>query len=284
MIILIDSGNTRIKVGWLDQPAMPAGPGPAPTTLPTQPALPPVRGASAFAQDDAGALCRWLDALPQPPTLALGANVAGTARGNAILDELARRGSAMRWVKPRAQALGLTSGYKNPAQLGADRWTAMLGVHARLPLPRPAFLLACFGTATTIDTVSAQSLFEGGLILPGPAMMRLSLAAGAADLPLADGTPSDYPVDTHQAIASGIAAAQAGAVLRQWLAGIRRYGNAPAIYVAGGGWNDVAQETLRLLAEAASAMKRLPPAVQVVDNPVLDGLASLAATLESDLP
>src|SRR3546814_18446318 len=56
-------------------------------------------------------------------------------------------------------------------------------------------LLASFGTATTLDTLGAERpagstnesqgnlVFYGGLILPGPALMRSALATGTANLP-----------------------------------------------------------------------------------------------------
>jgi type III pantothenate kinase len=262
MIVLIDSGNTRLKVALLDGPPFVGG-----QRVATQ----------AFGNSDADALAGWLKGLPAAPTLALGTNVAGSVRAAAIEAALAEHGCQMRWVKSQAQVLGLKSRYSQPGQLGADRWVSMLGVLSRMPEPRQAFLLACFGTATTVDTVSADGDFDGGLILPGPELMRKSLAAGTADLPLAHGTRHDFPTDTHQAISSGVAAAQAGAVLRQWLAGVRRYWDKPvAVYVAGGGWGEVAAETTRLLEDTAKGMGRLPPEVRVIENPVLDGLAYLA--------
>ena len=141
---------------------------------------------------------------------------------------------------------------------------------SRLPGAHPPFLLASFGTATTIDTVGPDNVFAGGLILPGPAMMRNALAHGTANLPVADGRVVAYPADTHEAIASGIAAAQAGAVVRQWLAGHQRYGETPQIFAAGGGWPEVHQEIERLLADAGGAFGATPVPVYL-DHPVLDG-------------
>eukprot|EP00887_Chlorella_sp_A99_P003806 scaffold32.g3806.t1 len=113
--------------------------------------------------------------------------------------------------------------------------------------------------------------------------MRCSLAAGTATLPLARGPAVDYPTDTVAAIASGIAAAQAGALGRQWLAGWRLYGQAPAIYVTGGDWPDIAAEAQRLLIEisAAVGMKATP---LYLDNPVLEGLAMLATHYPPPIP
>lgn len=268
MIILIDSGNSRLKVGWLD-----AG-------NPAQEREPAV---VAFEGVDLDALAEWLTTLPRSPQLAIGVNVAGDARAAAITVILQRHACPVRWVRAQLESLGLINGYKQPEQLGADRWASLLGVRARLPAVHPPFLLASFGTATTIDTVGADNVFAGGLILPGPAMMRNALMEGTANLPLANGQVVAYPTDTHEAIASGIAAAQAGAVVRQWLAGRRRFGQAPSIFAAGGGWPEVQQEIERLLADAGDAFGDAPVAIYL-DHPVLDGLAALARSTQARLP
>lgn len=258
MILLIDSGNSRLKVGWFD---------------PSDPRRDAI--VTAFDNLDTDALRDWLAVQPRSPQRAVGVNVAGQARGAAIAAALPA-GCPVAWLHAQPRALGLVNGYARPEQLGADRWAAMLGAHMRLPRPHKPFVLACFGTATTIDTVGDDGVFPGGLILPGPAMMRSALNKGTANLPMAEGQVSAYPVDTHQAIATGIAAAQAGAVVRQWLAGCDRYGRMPDIYVAGGGWPEVQAETERLLAQACSALGPAPTPVYL-ESPVLDGLAAWAA-------
>lgn len=266
MIILIDSGNSRLKVGWLDA---------------SNPDMPREPAAVAFDGLDLDALDGWLAALPRRPLRALGVNVAGEARGTAIAATLQKHGCAVTWSPSQATTLGLVNSYRVPTQLGADRWASLLGVLSRLPGAHPPFVLASFGTATTIDTVGPDNVFAGGLILPGPAMMRSALAHGTANLPIANGQVVAYPVDTHEAIASGIAAAQAGAVVRQWLAGRQRYGQTPQIYAAGGGWPEVHQEIERLLADAGGAFGAAPVPVYL-DHPVLDGLAAVArATLDT---
>ena len=300
MIVLIDSGNTRLKVAVLR-----AG-----------------RAHAAVALDsaDPAALDRWLGKLPVPPQRAFGSNVAGAARATAIEAALRQHGCVATWIQPRARAPGLTSRYTDPAQLGPDRWAAMLGVLAlsnanreaapglgaggepgmasgsganidpcekgsppaseaaepALEPPGTGFLLASFGTATTLDCVSAKGVFEGGVILPGPAMMRAALAAGTAALPLAHGPAVPFPLDTQRAIATGVAAAQAGAVLRQWLVARQRFRAAPRLYVTGGGWPEVEAETRRLLSQAAANMDCPAPLPCRLDHPVLDGLARLA--------
>ncbi|ARP84074.1 hypothetical protein CAL12_26840 [Bordetella genomosp. 8] len=300
-ILLIDSGNTRLKVavvavggggsaGSVD--AASAADALAGTAV-DWPLAATAGGIRAHAIDthDAQGFADWLAGLPAAPVGALGTNVAGAARAAGIEAALAQIGCPTRWILPQAQAYGLTSRYTQPEQLGADRWASMLGVMTlRTPMsPTPTaghtaaeretpspFVLASFGTATTIDTVSADGVFEGGLILPGPALMKSALAAGTANLPLAQGQVTAYPTDTQQAISSGVAAAQAGALLRQWLAGVRRYGAPPRIYAAGGGWPEVEGEIRHLLSDAAESMGYLPPTITVIENPVLYGLARIA--------
>lgn len=274
-VLLIDSGNTRLKVAMIAVDAVGAE-----DARPKVSAMADDIRAHTIDTNDTQGFKDWLAGLPAPPVSALGTNVAGTARATDMEAALTQIGCPVRWIVPQARAYGLTSRYTKPEQLGADRWASMLGVMARQETagsvaPAP-FLLASFGTATTIDTVSADGVFEGGLILPGPALMRSALAAGTANLPLVQGDATAYPTDTQQAISSGVAAAQAGAVLRQWLAGARLYGVPPRIYAAGGGWPDVEAETRRLLGEATAGMGCLPPAITVIENPVLYGLARIA--------
>ena len=119
----------------------------------------------------------------------------------------------------RASQCGVVNGYSDPAQLGADRWALLIGAHARFP--RQTLVIASLGTATTIALLifvdafdGACARFEGGLILPGIDAMRRSLARDTARLPLADGRVVAFADNTDDAIASGIMAAQAGAIGR----------------------------------------------------------------------
>nr|MBF0682571.1 type III pantothenate kinase [Pseudomonas sp.] len=260
MTILIDAGNTRVKLGWVD-----AGGAREPQV-------------AAFAHDELeSSLPAWLAAQPASHANAIGVNVAGDTVGSRIAQLLQAAGCGVTWLGATAQALGLSNGYARPGQLGTDRWVGMLGLwaHPRHQPPEgPARtqILASFGTATTIDTISPEGRFEGGVILPGLRLMLTSLVTGTANLPLAGGSSAAFPSDTHQAIATGALAAQAGAVLRQMLMARERFADAPLrLAVTGGAWPDVQPELCRLLAQA-----RLETQPWIMDNPVLDGLAMLA--------
>jgi type III pantothenate kinase len=270
-VLLVDAGNTRIKFGWID----PGSGRREPTAL-------------ALHHGALASLPRWLAAMPRQPRMALGVNVAGDAIAAALATLLGERGCAVEWISSSSEAMGVRNGYRDPGQLGPDRWVSLLAL-ARLGAAsatsadqsagsdaQPPLMLASFGTATTIDTLGPDQVFRGGLIFPGPALMRSSLAQGTANLPEADGDTVPYPVHTHQAISTGIAAAQAGAVLRQWLAGLDHYGQPPVLYSAGGGWPAVKDETAALLARTRERLGLAPAAIAWLPAPVLDGLALLA--------
>ncbi|MCC2596117.1 type III pantothenate kinase [Pusillimonas sp. MFBS29] len=274
MKLLIDIGNTRIKAGWIK---------PDSGEREAQPL--------ALEHHALGLLSDWLDQLDERPSAVLGVSVAAPEVAIELDTLLNRRdGLSTEWIQGSPWAAGVRNAYQTPAQLGADRWVAMLGLAGRALATAEAgpLILASFGTATTIDTLNPVSnadadpagdtrfLFEGGLIFPGPALMATSLASGTARLPRADGPVCAYPTDTQQAISSGIAAAQAGAVLRQWREGLERYGRAPTVFSSGGGWPIIENETQRALARAQADLNLPPQPIQWLPAPVLDGLARLA--------
>jgi type III pantothenate kinase len=116
-----------------------------------------------------------------------------------------------------AHSAALLNGYKNPAQLGADRWHGLIAACAKFP--DESLVVVSAGTATTVDCVRAEPLkaavFLGGVIAPGFDLMRMSLARGTAKLPLIDELPSSpiaHPTSTEDAIATGVFYAQLGLV------------------------------------------------------------------------
>ena len=252
MIILLDVGNSRLKLGW-HHPSLGREPSVHAIALNPLSQLPEL-------------LEKWLSRLPVQPREALGVNVAGRVVAELLQKTFNNKGCALRWNTPSAHQLDVHNDYDKPEQLGADRWASLLGLAGHFPNHHPPLVLATFGTATTIDTLSPENHFIGGLILPGPALMRQSLAQGTANLPLASGAGSDYPTHTLQAISTGVVAAQMGAVWRQCEITQKRFGLAPVLCVSGGGWPEVEQEVKRMLEHLV--IKALP-------KPVLDGLARL---------
>jgi type III pantothenate kinase len=195
MLLLIDAGNTRIK--WaLAEP-----------------------GAALGHWIDSGAVAHAeLNHLPaswqgRGITRALVANVAGAKLRDQL--QLMIPAKTIDWFTSRAQLNGMRNAYRNPAQLGCDRFAAALGARALEPGRR--LLVATCGTATTIDALCADSVFLGGMILPGLALMAGSLARNTAQLPQTSAgraLPAGFADNTDDAILSGCLAAQVGAIER----------------------------------------------------------------------
>ncbi len=134
------------------------------------------QGAAALLQDHWGTL-------PAPRRVVV-ANVAGEGLARAV-DEAARElwGLRPEYVKAGHRGYGVTNGYVQPAQLGADRWAALVAAHRLFTGVK--FLVDC-GTAVTVDVLAEDGRHQGGLILPGLTMMRRALLGGTSDLYIND--------------------------------------------------------------------------------------------------
>lgn len=245
--LLLDAGNSALK--WALVPSAgalwPEGAAPA--------GAPPShhRGAVAIDAPELAAELARACALSATvggaalPGLVLGcavASVEAVARIDAAL--LAAGAGPALWLRAGAsyahEGIVLRSAYRDPTQLGADRWHALIGARARFA--RGPLALVSAGTATTIDGVQADGMFCGGIIAPGVDLMRDSLARGTARLPLAAGDYVPHPDNTDDAIRTGILDAQLGLIERR-IRRIREMAGAPPQVVVAGG-NGAALATL----------------------------------------
>jgi type III pantothenate kinase len=94
--------------------------------------------------------------------------------------------------------------YATPETLGRDRIAAAVGAMALYP-NRDA-LIVDFGTALTIDFLSADGVFHGGSVLLGVANRFRALHEYTASLPLVDPTEDEclFGNSTQTAIAQGV--------------------------------------------------------------------------------
>lgn len=108
-------------------------------------------------------------------------------------------------------ALGLINQYDIPETLGVDRWLAML---AAWDIYRESTLVVDLGTALTIDYITPEGKFEGGLILPGIKSLRDALLKDTAikNIPELPYT-SELGHNTSSCISSGIHYAVVGSIL-----------------------------------------------------------------------
>lgn len=187
MRLLIDAGNTNIKIALVDAD-------------------------------------RWLSvvSLPQGCELDFSAypevqqvyvsNVAGSRVQGLIVAACAARNWQPVFVASLTAQCGVRNGYAVAGQLGCDRWCALI---AAWHLEGRSCLVVGSGTATTVDALSADGEFIGGLILPGIALMLSSLAGATANLPGEAGNYAEFPCCTKDAMYSGAIQAVCGAIERQ---------------------------------------------------------------------
>lgn len=235
MILCLDSGNSRIKWGvhddgrWLEQGALP----------------------HADVHKLAGLAKRY----PSLERVML-ANVAGAKAAQGIRKAISSWALDIREVRSAECCGGITNLYKTPSQLGVDRWCALIGARS---IAGSAALVVMAGTATTVDALTSDGRFLGGLILPGWQLMGDALGAGTAGLGLVRGSYADWPTCTDDAIETGILDAQVGAIERAWL---RLKENVKICLVSGGNADRIA----RCLAIPHRVTENLP----------LEGLKQLA--------
>ncbi len=239
MILAIDAGNSRVKWGWHD--------GRAWNSLATVSLI-----EFAAANHDINPFA----ATHADPAQIIISNVAGDAAHQLIVNWTSIFEAEPHWLHGELERCGVRSAYEHPGQLGPDRWAALVAARA---LQSGACLVVNSGTATTIDVLSAEGVFEGGLILPGVDLMRFVLHEHTGRLPLQEGRFQGTPRNTIDAIESGCWHAQAGAVERM----ARRLGTDATCIVSGGAG--------RALIEQIDAVP-----CRYVDNLVLEGLAVIA--------
>ena len=234
MMLLIDAGNTRIKwalvqgMDWLRSGVLPV--------------------------EQAGELSRHLVVHCDEISKDLHdieqvwvSNVAGEEIALHIRNFGADWNVKPHFIVPRKEQCGVHNGYSQPGQLGSDRWAALVGAWH---LMSGECLVVNCGTATTIDALSGQGEFIGGLILPGVDLMLSSLLDKTAQLmtsrdeKLSSGHPGEYvsfPKNTADAMFSGVIQASCGAIQRQHA--LLDHDSAPV--VLSGGAAEVLQEHLR---------------------------------------
>ncbi len=242
MILLIDAGNTLIKWRLIQACDIHA-----------------IIDEGVLEHHGVAELGELHDRHPQLERI-FASNVAGADLAARIVTALAP--VRIHWLHASSQCAGVRNFYDAPTQLGADRWAALIGAHSLHP---HACLVVTAGTATTVDVLTADGDFLGGLILPGVELMQQSLVRGTAQLPRTNGRYSPLPRSTVDAIHSGCVQAQAGAVERMFE---RIAGEPEAVCLLGGG-----------AAASFAELIRIP--VKKVSNLVLLGLATVATTVTS---
>ncbi|MCD6025866.1 MAG: type pantothenate kinase [Solimicrobium sp.] len=247
MLLLIDAGNTRIKWALLD------------------PIQAPKLG--EWLQMDSFTHQEFLDANSPWNNLPVRRVVVSNVAGGALREQLCYllmrsfqdKNYALEWFIPEQKRAGINNKYRFPAQLGSDRFAAAIA--ARALFPDQALVIATCGTALTIDAITAEGDFLGGLIIPGIKLMAESLSQNTAQLPTVAGNTvmaAHFADHTEMAMVSGCLTAQVGAIEYAVREFARTLNNDLLCVMSGGG------------AKYITPNLRIPH--KLVDNLVLIGL------------
>ena len=190
-MLLVDIGNSRIKGAYEDNGELLE--------------LPPVATAASPA------LHEWAIRFSSTEQLQriLVSNVAGVQVAGAFGQFAFEHWHIEpEFVRPRRECGGMKTHYEDPEQLGVDRWLSALAAY---DATRGAVCVIDAGTALTVDVVDHNGEHLGGLIAPGPDLMRESLSRRTAQLD-ANGVSKvrGFATNTRDAISQGCDSAVRG--------------------------------------------------------------------------
>lgn len=234
-MLLFDAGNSRCKWAWVDSGIWLR------------------QGVLGNTDTVAWQELKNTFAKLEAPQKILVSNVAGASMEQCLRDLCSVWPSAVEVITAQAAQCGVRNSYERAAQLGSDRWAALVAARQRV---HGACLVVSCGTATTVDALSETGEFLGGLILPGMELMQSSLLDNTAQLGMKNGAVRDFPCNTADAIASGAMRATTGAIQHQYSLLAPQRG-AHCILTGGA---------------ATSLMPHLGLAAEQVDNLVLHGM------------
>ncbi len=163
-------------------------------------------------------------------------------------------------VKTLSHFDSLTIAYKEPLDLGSDRFLAMLG--ALRHFPNRNLLIIDLGSALTIDVVNDNGEHQGGLIMPGLEAIRGSFAKFATNnqnlnsSSLQDSTEEAWLSGTQKMLISSI---------KEQITGFESEQPDGIVALTGG--------------SVRSLISELPETVNYFDNLVLDGLESYSKSM-----
>ncbi len=244
MLLVLDIGNTRLKWAQFDGDRIVS------------------RGAIFLAEVEHFVERTGFDR--SPPSRVVGSHVANMTSKDRVERQFAALGVPVRWITSTAWASGVQNGYDDPARLGTDRWAAMVAAWKRGLAP---CIVACAGTALTVDQLDERGQFIGGAIVAGYHAMLGGLAGNTAALSVDAGDWTAQPTNTRDALATGAVDAMVGAIERGQLRlthrlRVRGIPAVPRIVLTGG--------------SAYRLLTHLPEGNSVIDSLVLEGVYLLA--------
>jgi type III pantothenate kinase len=240
MRLLLDLGNTRLK--W---------------ALQAQPEGWLARGAVDWREDTMAGLQLAWSGLPRPDTV-IAASVVDAVREALVAEVVGSLfARAPGWWRTPASACGVRNAYVEPQRLGVARFLALVAAYAD---GRAPCVLAGVGPALALDALASDGRHLGGLIAPGPQLMRQSLLDATAQVRLdRPGEILELADNTADAVVSGCFQAAAALIERFATRMAARLDGAPTLILGGG--------------DAATLMPLLSLPARLSQDSVLRGLA-----------
>lgn len=179
-ILLIDVGNSRLKWASIDEHES------APLPLSTNKEI----NQEAISYDKNSPIECFADVIEAKSNNNTTRVVIASVQGNKFAEQAEKitlkAGLGFFEVTAKCQMGSFKNAYKNPEQLGVDRFVAMLAAHeitsaTTADKPKSCIVIDC-GTAVTIDAIDASGQHLGGLILPGLQVCSNSLLKNTQQL------------------------------------------------------------------------------------------------------
>lgn len=169
------------------------------------------------------------------------------------------------WICALAKQCGVTNSYANTDQLGSDRWAALIAAWNKF---HESCVVVDVGTAMTVDVISDDGVFLGGIIIPGAYSLQKCIQC-TTHVNLNDMAYQyhAFPVNTADAMYSGIIQALVGSIER--MIQLYQFHHGMAVkhcLLSGGGRADL--------------LPHINFDVTVIDNLVLEGLIHIAQDIQ----
>jgi len=191
MTLLVDMGNSRMKAAYFSQPDK-------------------VDVFSYLKCSALDCLTNYIEKQHKVSSLTL-VSVLGSEFEQAVKAYCLEKNIKLTWVTSAKQAQGVKSDYDNPLSLGSDRFVALVG--AIKQYPKQYCIVVDCGTAVTIDGLTAEGEFQGGVILPGLQLWGQSLIGRTSQLDSNNLiSPRLFATNTADAIGGGSVYGLVGAI------------------------------------------------------------------------
>jgi len=273
ILIAVDIGNSRIKLGRFDGETNPANHSALPQPSDTIELPIDFRN----GQFDEKRLSQWASKNAPGNCLWSMASVHHAAAGqftSTISYVTTQRAANWQIRRLTFTDVDMPIHVTEPSRVGIDRLLAAFAAD-RLRRPDRVAVVVDLGSAITVDLVDKKGGFAGGAILPGIAMSARALSEQTDALPHVtfesfDHKPTPIGKSTVAAIESGLVWGTVGAIREL----IRNYSlgeeSSPDVFLTGGASPRIAE---LLAAESASEVSREPGHIQHVESMVLSGIA-----------